>query len=168
MTLTATATQGFEDLRPVGYGEVFWVPGDPGVTYVRGDKCFMDYSTAGAEGCLLQGTDSLAATIFTVVKSTVCPAATQPFPNPWTFDPSRAWDAAELLCLVPVTVDGLIGANIQKAMLTGYRDETVVSYTASTRAIECTTGMGADDRPNGALLYVYEGTTITRVAQLSF
>src|SRR3990167_9750570 len=77
MTLTATATQGFEDLRPVGYGEVFWVPGDPGVTYVRGDKCFMDYSTAGAEGCLLQGTDSLAATIFTVVKSTVCPAATQ-------------------------------------------------------------------------------------------
>ena len=39
-------------------------------------------------------------------------------------------------------------------------DETVVSYTAATRAVEMTTGFTADDYVNGALAYVYEGAGI--------
>jgi hypothetical protein len=50
------------------------------------------------------------------------------------------------------------GTQVYKATFANHKDDTVITYTAATRAIACTTGFAADDYPNGGLLYVYEGT----------
>ncbi len=156
MAFTVQANSGFVRAGEVGKGELLWLPGDPGVTFTEGNKCGLG-SAAGAGGVLIAGTDSLADAVFTVAKTTVCAAATQAFPHPATFDPSNPLSAAANSCLVPVYVDVAAGCQRFIAPIKNFVDDTVVTYTAATRAIGATTGNGADDRPNGALLYVYEG-----------
>jgi len=150
MALTqATSLKGFEWEREVALGEMLWIPGDPGVTFTEGDLVEI------SNGVLVVGTDSGANMIGRVDKTVVCPAAETAFPMPgnayWAGDTSEEKTLIPMRPLIPV------GTPVLKATFAGQQDETVVSYTAATRAIACTTGFGADDRPNGALLYVYEG-----------
>lgn len=149
MALTATATQGFEHLRQTSGEEIFWLPGDPGVTFTEGDE------VANSNGVLILATDSLANTIGQVAKSVVSPAATQNFPRAADFDPVRY--ETEDKCLVPVRLRVPGNVKVSKATFKNHKDDTVITYDAATRAIACTTGFAADDYPNGGLLYVYEG-----------
>ena len=150
MAFSPTATaNGVPNMRKAGGQEVLFVPGDPGVTLDKGEICAM------SNGVAIVGTDSLAGPHLRPVKSVISPAATQAFVMPGKFN--HLGDAAKDLTLCPMQVMLKEGAQILKATIVNQVDETVVSYTAGTRAVECTTGFGADDRPNGALLYVYEG-----------
>lgn len=155
MVHSATATQGFQTLRHTSGKEIFYVPGDPGVTFTRGDKCSF------SNGVLIVGTDSAAAAVYRVVETTVVPAASQAFVMPANMHEKRK--GAKDLCLVPVEVMLPDGAPIELCTFANQLDDTVISYTASTRALALTTGAGADDYPNGALLYVYEGAGIGEV-----
>ena len=132
-----------------------FLPGDPGVTYTKGELCSF------SNGVLIAGTDSAANAVFRVDKTVVCPAATQEFVKPADIIDYRDTDIQKTLVQCTVMVTG--GAPVYLANIKNYQDETVVSYDAATRAVEETTGHGADDRPNGALVYVYEGPGIGEV-----
>ena len=160
MALTATATQGLEFHRVVSENEIIYCPGDPGDTYTRGDAVV---ATVG-EGVVDVAADSEVA-IGTVAKTTICPAASQAFPLPADFYPSH--DSAAGNCLVPLHSAVPAGTPVYLATFAGHIDETVVSYLASTPYFEGTTGAGADDRPNGAFVYVYEGPGIGEVNLIS-
>ncbi len=155
MALTATATQGFQLHRRVADGEVLYVPGDPGETFTRGDTVVATQAASGA-GVLDAGADSSATVCGRVQMTTIAPAADQSFPRPDKFLP-RLRDA-QSKTLIPISTIVAAGTPVYKATFANHWDDTVVTYTASTRAIACTTGMSADDYPNGGLLYVYEGT----------
>jgi hypothetical protein len=155
MALTATATQGLGLHRYIADSEVIYVPGDPGDTFTRDHPAIANVAAAGV-GVIDEASDSSASMIGMVAKTTVCPAATQGFPLPGAFLPRKG--DAESLTLVPVRPRVAAGTPVYKASFANHWDDTVVSYTAATRAIACTTGMSADDYPNGGLLYVYEGT----------
>jgi hypothetical protein len=49
------------------------------------------------------------------------------------------------------------GVPIHRVTFADHKDETVISYSAASVYIAETTGHTADDYPNGALVYVYEG-----------
>ena len=148
MTLSASDTQGFEFAGFVEDSEVLYIPGAAGTTYTKGDLVGM---TAGE----LSAAGGDTAPIGVVMETVACSANTVAFPSPLSFQPGKADDAD--LTLVPVRPILPAGTPRYKVSVANHVDETVVSYTPSTRAIECTTGFAADDRPNGALLYVYEG-----------
>lgn len=152
MALTATDSPlGFELVRYIEPDDVFYVPGDPGDTFTRGD---MVVSTVG-EGILDPGAANEGGLVGRVVETIVCPANTQAFAKPQSFDPV-AKSAADL-CLIPIQLNLVGRTPVYRATFTGHDDETVVSYVSATRAVEATTGAAADDYPNGGLLYVYEG-----------
>jgi len=155
MSFAATALQNVQFLRKTSANEVMFLPGDPGVTFTKGDLCTL------SGGVLILGTDSAANGVFRVDKTVVCPAATQEFVMPSDVQDHRALDKDKTLVQVQVMVPD--GAPVYLGNIKNWTDETVVSYTASTRAIAETTGHGADDRPNGALVYVYEGPGIGEV-----
>ena len=152
MAFSATALQNVETLRHTCGQEVMWLPGDPGVTFTKGEMCSF------SNGVLIRGTDSAANAVFRVDHTVVCPAASQEFTKPGDLIEHRTDDKFKTLVQCTAMVAG--GAPVYLANITGYQDETVVSYDAATRAVEETTGHGADDRPNGALMYVYEGPGI--------
>jgi len=156
MALTATATQGLQFHRVVAENELLYVPGDPGDTYTRGDAVV---ATVG-EGVLDIAADS-EVLVGTVAKTTVCPAATVAATKPAAFNP--AFDSEANRCLIPIYSRVPAGTPVYLATFAGHIDETVVSYLASTPYIEGTTGAGGDDRPNGALVYIYEGPGIGEV-----
>lgn len=154
MALTATASQGFEFDRCTAYEEVVWMPGDPGVTYTQGNLVSYN-TTAGSAGVMILGTDSLADVFGRVEKTVVCPANTQAFPvigNELLDD-----DSAASKCLVKVRAWIPEGTPIYRCTFKNHVDDTVVSYSASSRYVEAAAGNGADDRPNGALIFVYAG-----------
>lgn len=155
MSFSATALNNVEPHRFTSKYEQFLLPGDPGVTFTRGQMC----SLSG--GVLIAGTDSAANAYFRVEKTVVCPAATQEFVMPSDVKDSRDEDKDKTLVLVTCMVGD--GVPVYLANIKNWCDETVVSYTASTRAIAETTGHTADDYPNGALCYVYEGPGIGEV-----
>jgi len=155
MSFAVTALQNVETLRLTAPNETFFLPGDPGVTFTKGEMC----SFSG--GVLIRGTDSAANAYFRVDKTVVCPAASQEFPKPGDVVDHRALDKDKTL----VQCTAMVGAGnpVYLANIVNWTDETVVSYTASTRAIAETTGHGADDRSNGALLYVWGGPGLGEV-----
>lgn len=155
MALTATASQGFELYDYLEPHQTLWIPGDPGDTFTRGDRVV---ATVG-EGVLDPAAANEGGLVGRVEKTVVCAAATTAFPKPQDFDP--ATDSS--LTLIPISLG--IAAKIPRYRVTfaNQADETVVSWTAATRGIAATTGHGADDRPNGALTYVYEGPGIGEV-----
>lgn len=156
MALTATARQGFEVERYVQPHEILYVMGDPGDTYTNGDAVV---STVG-EGVV----DPAAAgetIVGTVAKTTVCPAATVAAPLPADFNP--AFDSESNRCLIPIRSAVPPGTPVYLATFASHIDDTVASYDSATPYIEGGTGAGADDRPNGALVYVYEGPGIGEV-----
>ncbi len=162
MALTATASQGFELLRLTGPDEVLYVPGDPGDTYTLGDFVV---ETVGEGLVDPAAADEETIIIGRVQQTTVCPAASTAWPRPE--DP---WQAgvdgdADQKTLVPI--NGIVPAGTPVFLVTfaGHIDDTVSSYVASAGSmtgagayIAMTAGPSADDYPNGALVYVYEGT----------
>lgn len=158
MALTATATQGFQPYRLTAERETIHVPGDPGVTYTRGDQCVV---TVG-EGVLTLGAANEGGVVGRVARTVVAPAATTAFPKPADFDPADINSDAQK-CLVEIELNLPSGLPVYLATFKNHFDETVVSYTASTRAVEMTTGFTADDYVNGAIAYVYEGPGIGEV-----
>lgn len=153
MALSATTSpQGMYLERYTSQNEILHVPGDPGDTFTRGDQVV---ATVG-EGVV----DLLAANeggaVGSVIKTVVSPAATQAFPAPGVFDPVDMSTASN--CLVPIRPNVPAGVPIYRATFANHWDDTVTSYTASTRALVVGTGMSGNDYPNGALLYVYGGT----------
>jgi len=156
MAFSAARTlQGNENVGKTTGNDILWLPGDPGVTYTKGDSVYYTPTTAGSAGLVILETDSVADSIGRVMKTTVCPANTQAFPTGPAFPGDL--DGAAAKTLIPVEMDVPAGVPIRACPLSGYQDETVVTYSAASLYIGCTTGFGADDRPNGALIYVYEG-----------
>jgi hypothetical protein len=162
MALTATATDGFEPFGSTSGQEVFYLPGDPGVTYTRGDRVGIGGLTSEASatnglGGVLKGPSVTGDKnlVGRVMRTTVCPAATQAFPKPIDFDP--VYNNAEDKCLVPVSIDVPAGVRKFRVTFASQVDDTVVSWTPSTRIIVGTTGHAADSYPIGAMVYVYEG-----------
>jgi hypothetical protein len=151
MTISAERTlNGPEVVRRTSEFEILMLPGDPGVTFTKGDRVYMSNGVAVLE------TDSVADSIGHAMKSIVCPAAASAyFPTPPAMPSDLDGDDAKTL--IPVMMDVPAGVKVFQATMYGYQDETVVTYSAANRTIGCTTGFGADDRPNGALVYVYEG-----------
>jgi hypothetical protein len=135
--------------------DILWLPGDPGVTYTKGDRVYYTPTTAGSAGLIALATDSVADSCGRVMKTVVCPANTQAFPIGPSFPGDL--DGAAAKTLIPIQMDVPAGIPIRQAPIVSYADETVVTYSGTSLYIGCTTGFGADDRPNGALVYVYEG-----------
>ncbi len=155
MALTAAKSpQGLAFHRHWTEGAEVYVPANPGITIARGDNLAIG-AAAGAHGVAILSTDSLATSIGRASRSQVVPAATQAFPVPANHVPDGG--AADLT-LVPVRPQIAAGTPVFLATFKNHKDDTVITYTSSTRAIACTTGFTADDYPNGAWLYVYEGT----------
>lgn len=161
MALTATATQGFEFLRYTCYDEVLYIPGDPGDTFTEGDQVVV---TVG-EGVLDPGAANEGGLIGRVAKTISCPANTQEFPLPRSFDPASLQTIDD--CLIPIKVNVPVGLPIYKCTFKNHWDDTVAAYVAATRMAAMTTGMTADDYPNGGLVYVYEGPGIGEVNVVS-
>ena len=153
MALTSTEPDG---LRPIGPklsgNEIILLPGDPGVTFNVGDRV----TVAAGEGVAKLAADS-GASIGSVVKKIVCPANTTAFPQPGAYLNHAQGSEADKT-LIPVRLDTAGGLQVQIGKFANHKDETVVSYSAANRYAAMTTGMTADDYPNGALVYVYEGT----------
>ena len=160
MALTASVSpQGFAPLREMAPDEVILLPGDPGVTYTRGSIVYIG-ATGGAYGLPILQTDSIASAIGTVVKTTVCPAASQAFP----LMPYVDRDTAESKTLIPVRLNIATSQQVFHATFRGHFDDTVISYatgagtgSGSGAYAALTTGCSADDYPNGAWVYVYAG-----------
>jgi hypothetical protein len=154
MALTAVATQGFEPFRLVAPDEVLYVPGDPGDTYTKGHGVV---ATAG-EGVL----DVIAADevmVGVAQQTIVCPAATTAFPFPLVSPLKGQIDAdADQLTLIPIRPCVPAGTQVYLVTFQNHLDDTVISYDATGRYVALTTGAAADDYPNGALAYIYEGT----------
>lgn len=149
MALTATKSPaGIVPHRSIGPDEIFYAAGDPGDTVGHGNALIC----SAGEGVLDLCGDS-EVPFAMAQKKVVMAANTTAFPKPADFDPAS--DASNTL--VPVKILGSAGVPIYHATFAGQTDDTVVSYTASTRAIAATTGCAADDRPNGGILYVYSG-----------
>jgi hypothetical protein len=156
MAFSQTAQTGFGEYGRTTGDEEFLLPGDPGVSFVAGDLCALNRTSLGV---LIKATDSLPPPYFRVTRSTVCPAATQAFPLP--ADSYRPAVDAEGRTLIPVTRVGAVANQpILRVKTYGYVDETVTSYTASTRVVVLGTGMAVNDYSNGGLVYVYEGPGI--------
>jgi hypothetical protein len=152
MALTATASQGFEKHRTVESAEVCYVPATAGTTYTVGDACLV-----ASSGLLAKATANQVPTCV-VAKTTVCAAQTVAFPDFSGFDSIRDDTAlSRMLSLVPVEPLCAVGTKILRSTFKDHKDDVATGYTASTRELLVTTGMAANDYPNGALIYVYEG-----------
>jgi hypothetical protein len=149
MALTAAKSpQGFELVRYTHENELLYVAGDPGDTIARGNQLTVSVG---------EGVMDLCATteqpVAIAQKSVVMSSLATPFPKPSAFDPAS--DSSN--SLVPVKPQIAAGVPIYKATFASHYDDVVASYDAATPYIGLTTGCGADDRPNGGFVYVYEG-----------
>lgn len=152
MALTATASQGFERLGNTTERHLLLLPGDPGATYTRGDMITISNGVLGAAA-------ANGKSLGRVAKTVVCPAASVAFPTVNELDYGNLDSDTKNLTLVPVEVLVAAGTPIFKATFASHVDDAVTSYTPATRTIvHVAAGYGGNDYPNGALLYVYEGT----------
>lgn len=148
MALTATATQGFEYVGLTSGEEIFYLPGDPGDTFTRGQQVQI------ANGVLDDAGDSVDP-VGVVMETTVCPAATQAAPPSDDYN-KISKDAADL-CLVPVKMLVPAGEPIFRVTFANHFDDTLAAYTSATPSITLSTSPGANDDSNGSIIYVYEG-----------
>lgn len=161
MALTSTwadKDNGFQWKHEIQKDEVLWVPGDPGDTFTKGDLVTF---TAG-EGIA----DPLAADEVpygVVMETVVCPSLGTSFPTFAGGPPAKGWGQVpddNLKTLVAIRPFIPVGTPILWVTFANQVDDTVSTYLGTTPYIGATTGNGADDRPNGALVYVYEGPGI--------
>jgi hypothetical protein len=152
MALTASrTTKGAEYLRDIDPNEIVWLPGDPGVTFTRGDK--VDF-TNGVLSVITKGDQPL----YVVEKTTVCPAATTyGFPVVGLHTGAEPGSTADIMkCLVPCRP--LFRGPIYLETFSGQFDDLVAATTPATPSITLTTSPGANDDTNGAIIYTYAGT----------
>ena len=148
----ATSQTGFKLHKRASDHEIMLLPGDPGVTFYKGDW------VALSGGVLIAATDSLANTIGRVTKTTVCPAASQAFPIPGPGGGIGDLDGAAAKTLIPVQVDVPVGTKIWRSPIRGYQDEAcAAAWDATYRSVGLTTGFGTDNYGIGSLVYVYDG-----------
>jgi len=154
MAYAASKTYPFTFVRCTQPDELLRIPGDPGVTYTKGDLVYHYLANAGTSGVLSTGGDSTATCFAVVEKTCVCAAATQAFPIPGQeIDDDSAY-AKTLVTVRPLAPAGM---PIFKATFAAHGDDTVATWTASTRTATFATGFAANDYPNGAFAYCYEG-----------
>jgi hypothetical protein len=152
MAFSPTDLATTEVKRIAGEREIFWLPIDPGVTATRGKPYVM------SDGVLVAASDSSAGPYFYPDRTVVGSAASNAFTKPADL---KVTDNADTeLTLVPCTTDLQAGTSIRLANYMNYADESVTSWTASTRTLVVVTGFDTNDYPNGALAYVYEGPGI--------
>lgn len=153
MPLTASkVSQGVEFHRATESNEVMFVPGTVSTTYEEGDFC-----TVSSAGLLVKATANAAA-IVRVAKKTAVPANTVAFPVAAGFGLNLA-DAGDSknATLVPVESIVPVGTKVLRATFKDHKDDNVLSYNAAGRYVALSTGLAADDYPNGAIAYVYDG-----------
>lgn len=148
MALSASASQGFECVGYTTGKEVFYLPGDPGDTFTRGDA--VDVVNGVLDRC---GDSDVPHAI--VQETTVCPAATQAAAPAYELNKNE--NAAADKCLIPVKPLVAGGVPIFEVTFAGQHDDTLAAYTSGTPSITLTTSPGANDDTNGAIIYVYEG-----------
>jgi len=150
MALTGVTSQGFEFVGLTSGEEVFLLPGDPGVTFTRGDAVII------TDGVLVLATDSTIPVGF-VDKTTVCPAATQAASPPAEID--KIEDAAADKCWIPIKMNVPGGVPKFRVTFAGHADDAVVSYSGAGASsyVQLTTQLGNDNDSNGAICYVYDG-----------
>lgn len=151
MAFSVTSMSGIRRIGETNSKTVWWVPGDPGIAYTKGNLCTMSNGvlvavTDSAEGGWLRPTRTVTAS---------AAGASTPFTRPEALKPHG--DPADELTLIPCEVDLPDGVPINLAKVHNITDDTVASYSAASRYVACTTGFGADARPNGSIAYVYEG-----------
>lgn len=140
-------------------GEIMYVPGDPGDTYNQGD--ILTAGTAG-EGHV----DACAAgelpycVVAPGVPQIVCPSGADvkfPLWRGGSADPAKILTDT-MRTLIPVIPWVSRGTRVQKVRFEDYQTDDVISYTSgASNNLALTTGLGADDRPNGAIAYIYSG-----------
>lgn len=151
MALTSSEVAGFQSHRKIDCDTIFWVAGDPGVTFAKGDKINMEAGVAA-----LAAADD--ASFGTVVQSVTCPANTTAFPVPAGHIVNRQTATPQFSALVPIRLDVSGTVQTEKCLFKNHMDDTVTSYTAGTRTIvHAGTALGTDDEGISGLLYVYEG-----------
>lgn len=151
MTLTSSEVAGFSSYRKVSGDTIFWVAGDPGVTFAKGDKINMENGVAA-----LAAADD--ASFGTVVQSVTCPANTTAFAVPSAHIVNRQDATPQFSTLVPIRLDLTGEVHAEKCLFKNHMDDTVSSYTSGTRTIvHAGSALGSDDEGIGGLLYVYEG-----------
>ena len=148
MALTATASQGFEHVGQTTGNEVFYLPGDPGDTFTRGDG--VDIVNGVLDRC-----DAGDIPWCVVQRTTVCPGATQAAAPSYQLNPIL--NEAEDKCLIPVKPLVPAGVPVYEVTFAGHADTELDAYTAATPSVTVTTALGADNDSNGAIVYVYEG-----------
>jgi hypothetical protein len=148
MAFSVTATkQATDDLGLFNSEEIMWLPMDPGVAFTRGEFASM------SNGVLIAGAADAQCPIRVLATKTASAATGNAFTSPRGLDvANRTADLTLMPCQVLANKEPMF-----RTKMGNYVDETVVTYSAASRYIECTTGFGADDRPNGAVAYVYEG-----------
>jgi len=158
VTLTATATQGFQLLRYTSQEEVFYLPGAVSTSYTRGNMAHL-----GSLGTVTEATDGDTPPLFQIHESITTPAASTAFPHPQDFDASKIGTGGKWNTLVPVKALVAPGAPVFLVALANFSTEDVAAYTAATPSVTGTTGFGADDDSNAALMYVDAGPGIGEI-----
>jgi hypothetical protein len=166
MAYSATnAPVGFSETWELDCSQPIWLPGVPGTTYERGNALVKTAIGATANaGLFVEASDSSAAPLAYVAKETVISGASEAgFPYDSAggggINPSAmANDSALARSMIPAQLirGGSVRVhNVPFANYTG--DEVLAAYTAATPSITLTTALGADDDPNGGLVYIYSG-----------
>lgn len=151
---------GFDYYKDISPDELFYVPGIPGTTYTKDNVLTKNAIGATANaGLFAASADSGAAPLLQVVKTVTCPAATTSgFPRGGRSQ--RSLLSAEdnvANSLVPCRLIRGHGVRVFRAPFEGYADQAVAGYNASTPSLTATTSFGANDDPNGGLIFIYDG-----------
>lgn len=155
---------GFQEKRILKAGAHVLLPGVPGSTYTRGNALVKNApgNTANA-GLWVEASDSSAAPLAVVTKTVTCPGATTcGFPysrSGGAMDPSYLADDSNVAnTLIPAELirgGELTVFHVPFGNYTG--DEVLAAYTAATPSVTVTTSFGADDDPNGGIIWIYDG-----------
>lgn len=140
-------------------GEILYVPGDPGDTYNEGDLVTFTVGEGIADAV---GANELPMGVVAPTPQIVCPSSTSAgFPR---FRNGSA-DIGKILTdemktLVPIIPWCAMGTQIRYVRFEDYLTDDVASYSSSGPYAALTTGVTANDYPNGALVLAYSGTGI--------
>jgi len=148
MALTGVTTQGFELVGMTTGEEVFYLPGDPGDTFTRGQQVVM------SNGVIDDAGDSVEPHAI-VMETVVCPAATVAAPRAKDLD--KIHNNSDDNCLVQVKPLVAAGWPIFRVTFANHFDDTLAAYTVGTPSVTLTTSPGANDDTNASLIYVYDG-----------
>lgn len=138
------------------------VPGKAATAYTAGDKLYKEAVGATANAGLFSSAgDSQAPPWLTCTKTVTTAANTVGFPDGLTtgsyskseFNPNS--DDIVANTLVECAIDCAVYLELRPVV--NYADDTISAYTAATPSVTLTTALGANDDPNGGIIYIYDG-----------